>query len=60
MKLFVPFSEDLVEETGVVGRLVPFQLEYECVRLHGWESVEVLPTAAISGKAAPAEQLQAT
>ena len=60
MKLFVPFSEDLVEETGVVGRLVPFQLEYECVRLHGWESVEVLPTAAISGNAAPAEQLQAT
>lgn len=58
MKLFVPFSEDLIEETGVVGRLVPFQLEYQCVRLHGWESVEVLSAARQSENAASSEELQ--
>ena len=58
MELFVPFSEELIEETGVVGRLVPFQLEYECVRLYGWESVEVLGGARAAGDAAPAEELQ--
>ena len=42
MEVFVPFSERLVEQTGVLGRLVPFQLEYPCARLHGWESVEIL------------------
>lgn len=33
-KLFVPFSEDLLAATGSpLGELVPFQLEYQCVRL---------------------------
>ena len=43
MKVFVPFSETLVKETGLeLGHLVPFKLEYECLRLYGWESVEIL------------------
>ena len=46
-RIFVPFSEHLVEATGFgIGRLVPFQLEYQCVRLHGWESVEIEPATA--------------
>ena len=33
-KLFVPFSEDLLAAAGSpLGELVPFQLEYQCVRL---------------------------
>lgn len=33
MKIFVPFCESLVEELGLnLGELVPFQLEYECLR----------------------------
>ncbi len=33
-KIFVPFSEDLLATTGTpLGELVPFQLEYRCVRL---------------------------
>ena len=62
MEIFVPFSERLVEQTGVVGRLVPFQLEYPCARLHGWESVEILADEG-DAQAAPAanaaEKLQA-
>ena len=43
MKVFVPFSESLLPETGLgLGNLVPFKLEYECLRYYGWESVEVL------------------
>ena len=35
MKVFVPFSEALIAETGIpVGELVPFQLEYQCLRLN--------------------------
>jgi hypothetical protein len=39
MKVFVPFSEALVEplmaEMGfALGELVPFQLEYECLRMN--------------------------
>ena len=35
-KVFVPFSEDLVEAIGLtLGDLVPFNLDYECVRLLG-------------------------
>jgi len=42
MKIFVPFSEPLIEATGLdLGRLVPFNLDYECVRLAGWEAVDV-------------------
>ena len=34
-KVFVPFSEALVEELGLsIGKLVPFQLEYECLRMN--------------------------
>ena len=33
-KVFVPFSEDLLASAGSpLGELVPFQLEYRCVRL---------------------------
>ncbi len=33
-KLFVPFSEAVLAATGTsLGELVPFQLEYNCVRL---------------------------
>ena len=32
MKVFVPFSEVLIERLGLnIGELVPFQLEYECL-----------------------------
>ena len=32
-KVFVPHSEALQNNAGVLGELVPFKLEYECVRL---------------------------
>ena len=33
-KVFLPFSEELLEELGAPpGKLVPFHLEYQCVRL---------------------------
>ena len=32
-KVFVPHSESLQQKTGVLGELVPFQLDYVCVRL---------------------------
>lgn len=32
-QVFVPFSEPLVAAVGALGELVPFQLEYKCVRL---------------------------
>ena len=33
-KVFVPFSEELLASAGSpLGELVPFQLEYRCVRL---------------------------
>lgn len=31
--VFIPFSEELHQELGAVGELVPFQLGYECLRL---------------------------
>lgn len=31
--VFVPFSEELLAELGSIGELVPFQLEYQCLRL---------------------------
>ncbi len=32
MEVFIPFSEAMVEKLGLdLGRLVPFQLEYECL-----------------------------
>jgi hypothetical protein len=35
MKIFVPFSEPLVEALGLsLGELVPFQLDYPCLRLN--------------------------
>ncbi len=33
-KMFVPFSEDLLAAAGSpLGELVPYQMEYRCVRL---------------------------
>ena len=35
MKVFIPFSEALVEKLGLsIGDLVPFQLEYQCLRIN--------------------------
>jgi hypothetical protein len=35
MKVFIPFSEALIEKLGLsVGELVPFQLEYRCLRMN--------------------------
>jgi hypothetical protein len=32
MKVFVPFSEELIEKLGLeMGDLVPFDLDYECL-----------------------------
>ena len=34
-KIFVPFSEALIQELGLsIGELVPFQLEYQCLRMN--------------------------
>lgn len=34
MKVFIPFSESLVEELGSsLGELVPFNLAYECLHV---------------------------
>ena len=33
-QVFVPFSEELMERIGFpMGELVPFQIEYQCIRL---------------------------
>lgn len=58
MEIFVPFSEAVVAEAGIVGRLVPFQLEYPCARLHGWEAVELLTDALTGSETTPVDQLQ--
>ena len=44
-KMFVPFSEDLLAAAGSpLGELVPYQLEYRCVRLldgtYGFTQIE--------------------
>ena len=32
MKVFIPFSEELIEKLGLeMGDLVPFDLDYECL-----------------------------
>jgi hypothetical protein len=56
MKIFVPFSEDLLAETGfTMGDLVPFNLEYRCLRLQEWESVEIIePEDTPAGELRPA------
>jgi hypothetical protein len=58
MEIFVPFSEAVVAEAGIVGRLVPFQLEYPCARLHGWEAVELLTGESVGSESPGADQLQ--
>jgi len=58
MKIFVPYTEDLsgrlIDELGLnLGDLVPFQLDYQCLRLgedfsdaeihgprHAWEGLD--------------------
>ena len=38
MKVFVPVSESRIEELGLsLGDLVPFNVEYECLRAHEME-----------------------
>ena len=32
-RIFVPFSEELLARVGMLGELVPFQLEYRCLHL---------------------------
>ena len=50
MKVFIPFSEALVDESGFpAGELVPFQLEYECWR-HLGESADCECATATSGQ----------
>ncbi len=58
MEIFVPFSEAVVEQAGIVGRLVPFQLEYPCARLHGWEAVELGNGDCVDSNNSHANQLQ--
>ncbi len=45
MKVFVPFNEELFERLGLnIGELVPFQLEYECLRVDDQNDIsEVSP-----------------
>ena len=39
MKVFVPFSEDLIARHGLsLGDLVPFDLQYECLRMREIDS----------------------
>ncbi len=48
MKVFVPFSESMVERTGFdLGPLVPFQLEYPCLRI-----LEIVPPDEFAARAA--------
>lgn len=50
MKVFIPFSEALLEESGFpAGELVPFQLEYECWR-HLGESGDCESAAPTHGQ----------
>jgi hypothetical protein len=58
MEIFVPFSEAVMAEAGTLGRLVPFQLEYPCARLHGWEAVELLTEEPVDTAVPAAAQLQ--
>ena len=31
--VFIPYSEEFLQELGAIGELVPFQLDYECLRM---------------------------
>ncbi|MCZ6616622.1 MAG: hypothetical protein O7E57_00710 [Gammaproteobacteria bacterium] len=50
MKVFVPFSEVLIERLGLnIGDLVPFRLEYECLRREDQNDIsEVSPIVEAS------------
>jgi hypothetical protein len=53
MKVFIPFSEELIEKLGLeMGDLVPFDLDYECLRTQ--EPPVVEPPASESAVQAPA------
>ncbi|NIP14442.1 MAG: hypothetical protein GWM88_06810 [Pseudomonadales bacterium] len=53
MKIFIPFSEALVEESGFpIGELVPFQLEYECWRHLGEGESDESQTAVAETRSA--------
>ncbi len=54
MKVFIPFSEALIEQMGFsIGDLVPFQLEYQCLRMQ--ESDPDADAVDPSAEAAPEE-----
>ncbi len=47
MKVFVPFTEELFERWGLnIGELVPFQLEYECLRREDRNDISHVPPIA--------------
>ena len=57
MKVFIPFSETLIEslfdEMGLpIGELVPFQLEYQCLRMNEFGQFVEQPPAAEDATAA--------
>jgi len=53
MKVFVPFSEDLMEKLGMsMDDLVPFDLEYEILRPE--QAFDELPDARTAAELAPA------
>jgi hypothetical protein len=44
MKVFVPFSEELLEKLGLeMGDLVPFDLDYECLRTREDSAANPIP-----------------
>ena len=56
MKVFIPFSETLIEQMGLsIGDLVPFQLEYQCLRMQESDSdVDAMePSAEAAPEATP-------
>jgi hypothetical protein len=49
VKVFVPFSEALIEQYGCnLGELVPFRLEYECFAVELTEAQDDNNTASYS------------
>lgn len=48
--VFIPYSEELHEELGAVGELVPFQLDYECLRLKDgtYDFTTLAPTSLVN------------
>ena len=54
MKVFIPFSESLVEELGPsLGQLVPFNLAYECLHVQDVVTVGTAEATTADQKPAP-------